>query len=188
MRYCIGLLIGLFFCGCTQKEDIDVSKYPIITTVHDLADLYDVAVDTSGQFETVTLSQYFDGSFELEYDYELIDSEEYDPLIYSISVSGERNAKEAAESFTILKGTLEVFANTAGQSTTVIDSLDLPGDEYYYALREYDGEPNGLLYLVRIDKNIYFLSMSGLYSSDHGFLYDLILPKIEELKAFELKE
>jgi hypothetical protein len=62
------------------------------------------------------------------------------------------------------------------------------GDESYYAQREKDGKPVGLIFTTRLENRVYTVIMAGLYSSDHSLIPDLVLPRLEYISSFEIKE
>lgn len=179
-------LLFILMMSCTSNNDIDISKYPIITTVAELSEFYDLNLDTTGQYEQSTITKYFDGSLALEYSYDLLESDTFDPLFYSITVEQERTPRDAREVFILGKNALNIVGNSFGQGTIKIDSLDLPGDDTYYALRTYDGQPNGMFYIVRKGARVYTMMASGIYTTDHSIVYDIIIPKIEDLETYNI--
>ena len=62
------------------------------------------------------------------------------------------------------------------------------GDENYYAIREKKGNPVGLLFMGRLNNKVYTLIMAGLYSSDHSLITDLVLPKLQHIEGFQIKD
>ena len=40
--------------------------------------------------------------------------------------------------------------------------------------------------MVRKGKKIYSLVVSGMYTTDHSLIYDLVLPQLEELESLDL--
>lgn len=183
------LMILLFFItSCTSDNDVDISKYPIITTATQLSESYDVSLDLSGNYEKSTITKYIDGSIELEYTYDLLETDEYDPLFYSITITKEPTVKDAIETYRLTKGAVNLVSNSFNQGTIKVDTLELPGDENYYAIRTYDGEQNGVLFTIRKGRFIYDLITSGIYTDDHSLIIDLIIPEIENLVDFKLKK
>ena len=132
------------------------------------------------------LITYFDGSYELEYEYDFIKTNEFDPLFYSITIEREVSLKEAEDLYRFGKKTILTVNNMAGFERVEIDSVPISGDSYYYALRYVDGRPNGVLFMLRRGKAIYTLITSGLYSTDHSLITDLILPDIKNLEKLNL--
>lgn len=180
------LLTVVIAVSCTTQKDVDINDYPIITTIDELSDYYDLKIDDTGKFETTTITKYFGGSFELEYAYELLETEEYDPLYYSITVEKEGTVKDAMEVYIIGKSAVKLVGNSFDQGTIEIDSLQLPGDDSYYALRTFEGEPNGMFYIVRKGTRIFTMMISGMYTTDHSLINDILNPKIERLEEFDL--
>jgi len=181
------LILLIFIISCTSDNDVDISKYPIITTVTELSKSYDVSLDLSGNYEKSTITKYIDGSYELEYTYDLLETDEFDPLFYSITITKERTVKDAIESYHLTKGAVNLVSNSFSQGTIKVDTLELPGDESYYAIRTYNGEQNGVLFTIRKGRFIYDLITSGIYTDDHSLIVDLIIPDIENLVDFKLK-
>jgi hypothetical protein len=188
MKRALILLLLVSLASCTTKNNIDINTYPIVTTVAQLADYYILNVDTVGTYETTDITTYFDGSVELEYTYELLESEVLDPLYYSITIEKERTLKDAKEMYLIGLGAVKLVGNSFGQGTEKIESIDIPGDQSYYALRTLDGEPNGMFLSVRKGTRIFTMMVSGLYTSDHSLVTDLIIPKLQNLEHFKFIE
>jgi len=180
------LLIGITITSCTTNNDIDISKYPIISTVKDLTENYDVLLDSTGKYENSSITMWFDGSSSLDYTYELLESEEYDPLFYSITIDLQLTKKDAIQSYTLGKGGFNIGNSLAGHGTIEIDSLDFGADQSYYAIRTIDGDPNGIIFIIRKGKNIYTLIVSGLNFPNHSLISDLVLPRITNLESFKL--
>lgn len=187
MRFLFKILFPLLFLSCATKENLDVSEFPIITSVAELSEYYGLNLDSSGKYESLTATRYFDGSKDLDYMYELAETTTFDPLYYYVTITQESSMGDARNSYNLSKKAFSLVGNSFDQEIIQIDSLDLPGDEYYYALRTYEGLPNGMYYTVRKGTRIYTMTISGLYSSDHSLLYDLILPRIENLETYQIK-
>jgi len=62
------------------------------------------------------------------------------------------------------------------------------GDENYYALRLKEGNPVGMIFTGRLKNKVYTIIMAGLYSSDHSLMTDLVLPKLQSIDSFQIKE
>lgn len=187
MKNIISTILALVILfSCSTQKDIDIKNYPIVTTIKELSAYYDLKIDTTGVYETANITKYFDGSFELEYVYELLDSDNYDPLIYSLTFLKEASIKDAQQSFQLNKGTLKLLGNAFEQGTIEIDTLHLPGDDSYYALRTLNGNPNGMFYISRKGKNICTMILSGMYTPDHSLINDLLIPKNKNLEKLKI--
>jgi len=188
MKKYISLLIIATFSACTTLTNIDVKDYPIVTTIGELAEFYSLNLDMSGKSETTTVTKLIDGSYELKYEYELLETDEFTPLFYSVSISKEKTIKDAKLGYTAALGALRLVGNSFGQGAEKIDSLKIPADDFYYALRTYEGEPNGMFLVLRKGTRVYSMIMSGLYSEDNSLLNDLLIPQISKLDDFNLKK
>lgn len=166
----------------------NASEYPIITRASELQDLYGISLDSSGTSESCKIFKYIDGTFELDYEYDLIETDEFLPLFYSITIESALSEKEALSNFNLEKNIYSKADKLGGFKHELIDSLNLPGDPYFYAVRIYQGSPNGLIFMSRQGRMIYTLIISGLYSSDHSILEDLILPDIKNLMGFNINK
>ena len=62
------------------------------------------------------------------------------------------------------------------------------GDENYYAVREKNGNPVGLIFKGRLNNKVYTIIMAGLYSSDHSLITDLVIPRLENIDTFQIEE
>lgn len=173
--------------SCTTETVVEYKNNEFITLASEISRYYDIHLDTSGIAESGWIRKYMDGSLEFKYSYDLLDSDQFTPLFYSIKIEKETSIKEAIVSFNLAKTTLLTTNKVIGQGIIEIDSLMLPGDQNYYAIRTKDNSPNGLFLIIRDQTCLYTLVMAGLYSSDHSLVLDLVIPKIDDLGSFSLK-
>lgn len=83
---------------------------------------------------------------------------------------------------------LKKVSSVAGMPCKEIKNKIKWGDENYYALRLKDGNPVGFIFSGRLKNKVYTIIMAGLYSSDHGLLTDVIIPKLQSIDRFQIKE
>jgi len=180
------LALILIVVSCSTKENIDISKYPIVPTIKDLLKLYDLKLDTTDKNISTSITKYFDGAKELDYTYELIETNKFDPLLYSVNINRDRSISDAKQTFSLGKNAIILAGKAFDQGVIEIDTLDLGGDDNYYALRTYKDQPNGILFMMREGKCTYTLIVSGFYTTDHSIISDLVLPKLEGLEDFNI--
>ena len=96
--------------------------------------------------------------------------------------------KDAIDNFDQAILNLMGVNKAVGQSFIGIDSIEIIGDQSLYAVRTKDHESIGVFLIVRSKDRMYTLIMSGLYSSDHSMILDLIVPKLTKLSEFKLEE
>ena len=171
--------------SCSTTDDVDVSKYPIITTVHELAENFDLDIDNTGKFETTTITRYFGGSSSIDYTYDLSESTSHDPIYYSIVIDLEPTEKEAILQYNTstlaIKGSLTAFGGKLNENPSI-----KWGDESYYGVITTNEIPTGHILVLRNGKNVYTFMISGVYTSDDSIITELILPSISDLESFKL--
>ncbi len=184
----IGLIIVTLAFSCSEKSDINYNKYDIITKVKDISQYYNVKLDTSGNSESCIIRKYLAGAYELNYSYDLRDTEEFAPLYYSISIHNAPTLKDAIEKFNLSEITIKSTNRAIGQRFIRIDTTFHFADQNFYAVRTRADKPVGTFLLLRSENVVYTLITAGLYSKDNSFINFLIVPKIEKLKEFKLEE
>lgn len=173
--------------ACESTKEVDISKYPIITTAKDISEAYDLNLDLSGNSEKSTLTDYGDGSYKLSYDYDLLETDEYQPFLLSIEIDYGINLAEAVLLFEMTKsGVLD--AKGQDQEYREVTDLDIPGSDAHYSILYGDGEPQGAFLLVRQLHRVYFLIIGGVDMEDHVLLKELIIPKLENLHLEKFEE
>jgi hypothetical protein len=80
------------------------------------------------------------------------------------------------------------MSSAAGMPCRKIENKIKWGDENYYALRLKEGNPVGMIFTGRLKNKVYTIIMAGLYSSDHSLMTDLVLPKLQSIDSFQIKE
>ncbi len=166
--------------ACESTEEVDISKYPIITTAKEISEAYDLKLDLSGNSEKSTLTDYGDGSYKLSYDYDLLDTDEYQPFFLSIEIDYGINLLEAIRLFEASKtGVLDTQG--PNQEYREVTDLDIPGSDAHYSILYGDDKPKGAFLLVRQLHRIYYLMIAGVDMEDHLLIKEQIIPKLENL-------
>lgn len=174
--------------SCTIEKNVDFKKYSILTTPIEIGEFYNIKVDTSGSSESAFVKKWKDGPFDLTYTYDSPESDKYSPLYYSIEISKSNSEKEANRKFDLIKKIiLRPRSSTSNETVIEYDSIILSGDRNFYAVRNWNGEPNGVLFLYRKKNIVYTLKSSGYYKNDHTFIKNLVEPKLITLENFRLK-
>jgi len=171
----------------SKTRNIDPDDYPFLLLAKDLQ-VYNLKLDLSGHAEKAYFKKWINGSHEIKYEYDRRDSDDYHTLFFSVKLEIERNVARAKK---IYRDGLLVITKTsaiAGMPCKEIKDTITWGDESYYAQREKDGKPVGLIFTTRLDNRVYTIIMAGLYSSDHSLIPDLVLPRLEYISSFEITE
>ena len=186
-------MVLFFFCQTSanaflaRTKKIDPEDYPFFLLAKDLQ-IYNIKLDLSGSAEKARLKKWINGVYDIKYEYDRRDSEDFNTLFFSVKLEIEKNEKEAKETYRKGLAVITKTSAAAGMPCRKIKNIIEWGDENYYAVRESNGNPVGLIFRVRLKNKIYTLIMAGLYSSDHSLITDLVIPKLHNIDDFQIKK
>lgn len=193
VRKLLCLTILFFLCHSdanaflSKANKINPNDYPFLLLAKDLQ-VYNLKLDLSGQAEKAHLKKWINGASEIKYEYDRRDSDDYHTLFFSVKLEIEQDVTRAKK---IYRDGLLVITKTsaiAGMACKEIKDTITWGDESYYAQREKNGKPVGLIFTARLKNRVYTVIMAGLYSSDNSLITDLVLPRLEYIRDFEITE
>lgn len=185
-------IIIIFFCFSdsyaffSKEETINPKDYPFFLVAEDLL-IYGLKLDLSGSAEKSRLKKWINGTYDFKYEYDRRDNEDFNPLFFSVKLEIEKNVKKAKKTYKEAIAVITKTSSIAGMPCREIEGQIKWGDESYYAIREKEGAPVGLIFATRYQNKVYTLIMAGLYSSDHSLITDLVLPKLQYIKELEIK-
>ena len=183
----------LFFCltsanaFLSKTKEIDPEDYPFLLLAKDLQ-VYNIKLDLSGSAEKARLKKWINGVYDIKYEYDRRDRDEFHPLFFSVKLEIEKNNTEAKETYNEGLAIITKTSAAVGMPCREIKNTIHWGDETYYAVREKNGNPVGLIFKGRLNNKVYTIIMAGLYSSDNSLITDLVLPKLENIDAFQVKD
>jgi hypothetical protein len=170
-----------------KTREINPEDYPFLLRAEDLQ-IYNIALDLSGSAEKARLKKWINGVYDIKYEYDRRDSDEFTPLFFSVKLEIEKNEKKAKKTFREGLAVITKASAAAGMPCREIKNTIRWGDENYYAIREKNERPVGLIFMGRSKNKIYSLIMAGLYSSDHSLITDLVIPRLQNIDHFQIKE
>ena len=182
-----------FFCltsasaFLSRTKEIDPENYPFLLLAKDLQ-IYNLKLDLSGSAEKARLKKWINGVYDIKYEYDRRDRDEFHTLFFSVKLEIEKNNKEAKETYNEGLAVITKTSAAVGMPCREIKDTIHWGDENYYAVREKNGNPVGLIFKGRLNNKVYTIIMAGLYSSDHSLITDLVIPKLENIDTFEIEE
>ena len=182
-----------FFClsnanaFLSRTKEIDPEDYPFLLLAKDLQ-IYDIKLDLSGSAEKAYIKKWINGAYDIKYEYDRRDSEDFNVLFFSVKLEIEKNKKAAKETYREGLAVITKTSAAVGMPCQEIKNTIKWGDENYYAIREKDGNPVGLIFKGRLNNKVYTIIMAGLYSSDHSLITDLVIPKLQNIDAFQIEE
>ena len=193
MKKIFVVVVLLFFCltsanaFLSKTKEIDPEDYPFLLLAKDLQ-VYNIKLDLSGSAEKARLKKWINGVYDIKYEYDRRDRDEFHPLFFSVKLEIEKNNTEAKETYNEGLAIITKTSAAVGMPCREIKNTIHWGDETYYAVREKNGNPVGLIFKGRLNNKVYTIIMAGLYSSDNSLITDLVLPKLENIDAFQVKD
>jgi hypothetical protein len=165
----------------SKEEPIDPKDYPFSLLAEDLL-VYGLKLDLSGSAEKAHSKKWINGSYDIKYEYDRRDSEDFHPLFFSVKLEVDKSIKKAKKTYKEGIAVMTKASSIAGMPCREIVGQIEWGDESYYAIREKEGTPVGLIFSTRYKNKVYTLIMAGLYSSDHSLISDIVIPKLQYIK------
>jgi hypothetical protein len=191
MKKVLLAIVIIIFCFSNANaflastKEIDPNDYPFLLLARDLQ-IYNIKLDLSGSSEKARLKKWLNGVYDIKYEYDRHDSDDFHTLFFSVKLEIEKNSREAKETYRDGLAIITRTSAVAGMPCREIENTIKWGDESYYAIRERDGNPVGLIFTGRLRNKVYTLIMAGLYSSDHSLITDLVIPKLQNIDEFEI--
>lgn len=173
-------ILALLLSGCTTSEVSEREKEAVLTA-EDLADWGFEAPD-GGARETWKATRWFDGSRQIEYEYETPDGAGGDVLYLTVTVDLERRPGDSRTTYLAgLAGLSVIKMKKTIERKQVASSCDY-GDECVLFLLLNEGNPVGNQFLARAGLNVYTVQLVGLYFSEAEIWHRLMAPRIESVK------
>lgn len=183
--FTIALWFSSAFAFLSTTKSINPENYPFLLLARDLL-VYDIKLDLSGTAEKARIKKWVNQVYDIKYEYDRRDDENFHSLFFSVKLEIEKTVADAKKTFKEALFVLTKTSSAAGMPCREIKNQVIWGDESYYAIRESDGKPVGLIFTTRQGNKVYTLIMAGLYSSDHSLITDLVFPKLQYIKDFEV--
>lgn len=182
-----------FFClsnanaFLSKTKEIDPEDYPFLLVAKDLQ-IYDIKLDLSGSAEKARLKKWINGVYDIKYEYDRRNSDDFNTLFFSVKLEIEKNKRNARKTYRKGLAVITKTSAAVGMPCREIKNTIKWGDENYYAVREKNGNPVGLIFKGRLNNKVYTIIMAGLYSSDHSLITDLVIPKLQHIDSFQIKK
>jgi hypothetical protein len=181
------LYLSNAYAFLAKTQEINPEDYPFLICAKDLQ-IYQLNLDLSGSAEEARHKKWINGVHDYKYEYDRRDSNEFTPLFFSVRLEIEKNEKDAKETYREGLAVITKASAAAGMPCREIENIIHWGNENYYAIREKNGKPIGLIFMGRLKNKVYSLIMVGLYSSDHSLITDLVIPRLQNIDRFQIAE
>ena len=192
MKKIIVAIILVLFClsesyaFLSKTKEIDPGEYPFLLIAKDLQ-IYNLSLDLSGASEKAYQKKWINGAYDIKYEYDRRDSDNFNPLFFSTKLEIDKSIAEAKETYRDGLKVITKMSSVSGMPCKEIKNKIRWGDESYYALRFKKDNPIGMIFKGRLKNKVYTIIMVGLYSSDHSLVTDLVLPKLQNIDNFKVK-
>lgn len=136
--------------------------------------------------ETITKLRYLDGSFELDYEYDV--PEDPDAPYLNCTVYREMTVQDARGSYTgLLAGSSFTVNMFAERDVEFVERNDLLswGDTSYFSVLQCDGQPVGNFFVARRGRLVFYLIVSGVYFDDPDNVRGLLAGVLDRLETYE---
>ncbi len=178
------LLAGLALAACTRDLPVgDTEKALFLPAA--VFEGFGFEIGDTAQRESYKKMRYFDGSYELEYEFEAPDESPDYIYVYS-SLSVERKASDAMTVYLAMDVGFRIGNMAAGDVDIVEDNEFYQyGDASKFKRIVHEGRQIGNMFITRSGKRVYFVVVSGTYFDDAQLWGEVIG---ERLAAFEQYE
>jgi hypothetical protein len=173
----LGGIALLMLAGCQRGLPVDEADKAILLRADDLKE-FGYGLEDTKRFETFEKTRYFDGSFDITYEFETPDSEEENPLYLNVTATFEMNPADALVSYGAMKTSMKYAMKATGVEVRELAGPVEFGDASELYLLEKDGNPLGNLFAVRKGPRVYTLIMSGMYFDDRETWKDVVGAKL----------
>jgi hypothetical protein len=181
----LSLLLAVFgLLACWQKPSVSESEKALFLRARDLVE-YGYEFKPIDKYESFAKTKYFDGSCELEYEFQTPESEQDHPLYLSVTVTIERKKSDALLSRGAEKIGLQIGLKRGGIKIQEVKEFKKYGDDSSFSLLTKDGHPVGNILSLRVGPRLYTVLLAGIYIDDPQIWDELILPKLKLLAEYQ---
>lgn len=180
----LALTLCLTLCACIQG-DIEERDLPLLITIDDFTQ-YDVDLSSFADRQIFRRTRYFDGSLEIEYEFETPEDFEK-PFYIAVTVGLERSTADALLTYKAEKGGVGIGASIGGVEMEEQEGFFEWGDESFFATLVTEKGPGGSVFGGRKGKKTYSIMIAGLYFDDAAEWEQFIQPKLDYLVSYHAR-
>lgn len=179
-----GFTACVLLAGCESGLPVEAQEKALVLRASDLAP-FGYGLEKTEQFETFSKTRFFDGSREINYEFQTPETEADNPLYMNVTLTFEKKQSDALVSHGVERTAVAAGMRVAGIKSRKIDEFYAYGDSSTFYVLEMDGKPVGNMFLTRDGKKIYLIIMSGFYFDDPGAWKELVEEKLRRFSAYE---
>ncbi|HEV3469775.1 MAG TPA: hypothetical protein VG148_10675 [Pyrinomonadaceae bacterium] len=178
------LALALCAAACMRAAVSDGER-EVLLRARDLA-AYGFEFPEASRYESFNKTVYFDGSYDLIYEFEPPDDAAADSALYmNVTVTFEKSAQEAR----LVQG-IEKFSLNAGmglEGLKVEERKDFfrYGDASSFHVLTREGAPVGNYFVTREGAKVYSVLIAGFYFDDPEQWAELVTPRLQKFSALK---
>ncbi len=180
------LSAGLLFVATGKEEPVSARDRAVMVDIDQLSEwIFDEYVPEK-RGETLTKTRYIDGSYDIEYEYDI--PEDLNAPYLSCIVTVERKISDAQTSYVAMwSGSQLGMSLLSDVEIDVVERNDLFrwGDRSRFAILFTEGEPFGNVFITRTGKYIFYMVISGVYFDSHEGISGLLSKRLAQLPAYQ---
>lgn len=181
--YCILFVFAVFALSFACKSvEVQQSDKQLFVRAQDLSE-YGIDLQNPEKYEKFTKTRYFDGSIEIEYEFEPPESEETIYIAETVTFEPkESDAKfDRAAEDKVVGITLKAYGL---QKEEVADFYKYGDSSTFYALKK-DGKSVGNYFTVLEGKKVFSFMVAGVYFDDADIWREIVEPKLKLFSAYD---
>ena len=176
------LLLAASAAACKQAPVSDAER-ELFLRARDL-EPFGIKFPRPERYERFNKTIYFDGSRELEYEFELPDDAVHENALYmSVSITFEKNAADAKFSQGVEKFGADTGMKLAGLRLEEREGFFRYGDESSFYVLLKDGEAVGNFFVTREGAKVYTVILAGVSFDDREMWAGLVTPRLQKFSA-----
>ena len=170
----LSLLSALFFvlslAGCSSQK-MQESDKAFIVRATDLVD-FGYGFKPINKHESFDMTQYFDGSIDIDYEFETPDKEQKEPLYLNVTLTSEAQVSDALFAEGIEKVGRTFLLKQQSFTLKPLKGAKKYGTSSALYLLMYQGQPTGNYFVCRKGKRTYTILISGNFYIDDPAEWD----------------
>ena len=177
---------GLLFIATGKEQPVTARDHAILVDIDMLAEwMYEEYIPEK-RGETLIKTRYIDGSYDIEYEYDI--PEDMNAPYLSCIVTVERTISDAQTSYVAIWGGSQLgFSLLSDIEIDLVERNDLFrwGDRSRFAILKTEGEPFGNVFITRTGKYIFYIIISGVYFDNHDGISGLLSEPLSQLSSYQ---
>mgnify|MGYP001164129529 CR=1 FL=1 len=177
---------GLLFIATGKEEPVSAADRAVLVDIDQLSEwMFDEYVPEK-RGETLTKTRYIDGSYDIEYEYDI--PEDLSAPYLSCTVTVELTSSDAQTSYVAMWGGSQLALSLLSDiDIDVVERNELFrwGERSRFAILSTEGEPFGNVFITRSGKYIFYMVMSGIYFDSHEGISGLLSKRLAQLPTYQ---